>query len=307
MQIEQLQYIVEIERAGSISAAAENLHVSQSAVSKSLSRIEHNLGLSLFSRSRTGVTPTETGVQLIHKAKEILNKLQEFKELAEESGTANKQKINIACVPMFSQLLSESLELLMNEDPNTRVDIMEKNSRDIINDVRQNTIDVGFTVVNDSMISDPKLKYSILLETVVYVCINKQSPLIHKGYLRPEDLLDQKIVIYNGSMIDWFSSYFKENQSIQYSIVTTNLESIKRKISQGAVISILSGLTIKNHGFLTSGNLVALPLFIHDQIFKMQIASVRLKQPLPSKISKNLHAILEQKIASSINDYGTID
>jgi DNA-binding transcriptional LysR family regulator len=98
LQMEQLQYLVEIARAGSISAAALNLHVSQSAISKSLLRLEHNLGILLFNRLQTGVTPTETGKRFIDKANEILDKMQEFEELTEECSNATSRKISLALV-----------------------------------------------------------------------------------------------------------------------------------------------------------------------------------------------------------------
>jgi LysR family transcriptional activator of glutamate synthase operon len=301
MQIEQLQYLVEIERTGSISAAAHNLHVSQSAISKSLTRIEKYLGLPVFTRLPSGTIPTETGAQLIDKAKGVLNKLQELNELAEEfRHTGSGKKMTLACIPMFLPMLSEALEILAVSHPHTRIDIAEKSSKEILWDVRNHVIDLGFMVVNNDIKADSQLYCKALLETDAFVCVNKNSPLASRKYLHPEDVIDQKIAIYNGSMFDWFNIYFNGNESIQYSFVTNNLQSIKRKISQGSVISILSELTIQHQGILESGDIVTIPFVLENRNFKMQIASVQLKQTSSSAISKSLLKILESSFSNVI-------
>jgi LysR family transcriptional activator of glutamate synthase operon len=287
MQMEQLQYLVEIARAGSISAAALNLHVSQSAISKSLLRLEQNLGILLFNRLQTGVTPTETGKRFIDKANEILDKMQEFEELTEECSNATSSKISLACVPLFTPILSESLELLMKDNPQPQIDITEKKSKEIMQDVMHNAIDIGFMVVNPDLMNESDLKYDVLLESDMYVCVNKNISLANLERLYPEDLLNQSLISYNCNMVDWLNFYFNDN-SFQYSLVTNNLDYIKRKVSQDSVISIIPELIIKNHNFLANGDIKAIPLLLNDQAFKIQVASVRLKKHTLSRIARDL-------------------
>ncbi|MFJ8527537.1 LysR family transcriptional regulator [Bacillus sp. NPDC094106] len=74
MNLEQMEYIKEISRTQSISLAAKNLHVSQAAVSQSISLLERELGVKLFIRSRLGTTPTKEGKNIIRKALEIIKR-----------------------------------------------------------------------------------------------------------------------------------------------------------------------------------------------------------------------------------------
>lgn len=287
MQMEQLRYLVEIARTGSISAAALNLHVSQSAISKSLLRLEHSLGLPLFNRLQTGVSPTETGKRFIDKANEIMGKLQEFDDLAEQYSNAINKKMTLACVPLFTPILSESLELLMRDNAHSQIDITEKKSKEIMHDVMHGAIDIGFMVVNPDLINEPGLKYNILLESDVYVCVNRNSPLANEERLVPEQLLNQSIVSYNCNIIDWLNFYFND-QSFQYSVATNNLEYMKQKISHASAISIIPELIINTFNFLGNGDIVAIPLMLNGQVFKMQVASVRMKKGSPSRISREL-------------------
>lgn len=71
MTIQQLQYLLEVYRTGSISQAAKNLYVAQSSVSSSISALESELGTTIFSRSRQGVHPTTQGLRILEQASRI--------------------------------------------------------------------------------------------------------------------------------------------------------------------------------------------------------------------------------------------
>lgn len=67
MHLEQLKYIVEVAKTRSISIAAQNLHVSQSTISKAITNLEQELSIHLFTRSRLGAQPTTEGKNIIKK------------------------------------------------------------------------------------------------------------------------------------------------------------------------------------------------------------------------------------------------
>lgn len=71
MTIQQLQYLLEVYRTGSISRAAKNLYVAQSSVSSSISGLESELGFPIFLRSRQGVHPTAQGLHILEQASRI--------------------------------------------------------------------------------------------------------------------------------------------------------------------------------------------------------------------------------------------
>lgn len=75
MDIRQLRYFQEIVAQGSLTRAAESLHVAQPALSLHLKNMEEQLGTRLLTRSRSGVTPTEAGDLLLQRARAILEDL----------------------------------------------------------------------------------------------------------------------------------------------------------------------------------------------------------------------------------------
>ncbi len=79
--IQQLRYAVEVERTGSISRAAENLHMHQPYLSKAIRELEDDLGIVVFTRTAKGVVPTEKGRQLLDYARGILEQVAEMEAL----------------------------------------------------------------------------------------------------------------------------------------------------------------------------------------------------------------------------------
>lgn len=80
MTFQQLQYLLEVYRAGSISDAARKLFVAQSSVSNAISHLEKELGFPIFFRSRAGVWPTERGQKVLEQASLICENYQRMTE-----------------------------------------------------------------------------------------------------------------------------------------------------------------------------------------------------------------------------------
>lgn len=90
MEIRVLRYFVEIAREGSMTAAAEMLHVSQSALSKQIKELEDELGKKLFKRKSRCVVLTDEGILLRRRAEDILEMVDktadEFKSMDDLQG-----------------------------------------------------------------------------------------------------------------------------------------------------------------------------------------------------------------------------
>ena len=91
MELEQLRQLVEVERCGTISAAAEELHITQPSLSRSIRRLERDLGQDLFDRGRNSVTLNEAGRLALTHAKRILADVRlmrnDFDELSKHERT----------------------------------------------------------------------------------------------------------------------------------------------------------------------------------------------------------------------------
>ena len=96
LNTQQLQYLVEIEQAGSISQAATNLYMGQPNLSRLLRETETTLGFPIFERTRQGVRPTERGKQFLLRARNILREAAYMEQLGPNSTIPNQFRV---CIP----------------------------------------------------------------------------------------------------------------------------------------------------------------------------------------------------------------
>lgn len=79
MRVESFSYLIELERAGSINAAAKNLFISQQGLSKTLASMERDIGVQLVERNRSGTGFTEAGRIVLEHAKAIYAEIDEMR------------------------------------------------------------------------------------------------------------------------------------------------------------------------------------------------------------------------------------
>ena len=93
MKIERFIYFVAIADAGSISAAARNCYISQSALSQQMEALEKELGVSLLIRRRDGIRLSEQGYQLLPKARQLIASYTDILETIKADQTKSHLRI----------------------------------------------------------------------------------------------------------------------------------------------------------------------------------------------------------------------
>jgi len=106
MRIDDLRAFLLVAQHGSLGRAAEQLGLTQSALSKTLARLEAEAGMLLFERSSRGVHLTPVGTKLLERARGVVLATRDFEEEIEAHRTARSGKIRLAATPyMVSTLL----------------------------------------------------------------------------------------------------------------------------------------------------------------------------------------------------------
>ena len=85
MRITQIEQILEIDRSASISKASRNLFISQPALSTMLQEFETEIGVKIFERTKSGVTPTSDGVQILNSMRTIMQEIKYIQSFSEKS------------------------------------------------------------------------------------------------------------------------------------------------------------------------------------------------------------------------------
>ncbi|WP_261387443.1 LysR family transcriptional regulator [Chitinophaga pinensis] len=84
MTIVQFEYIVAVDTYRSFNLAAKNCYVTQPTLSMQIQKLEDSLGVKIFNRSKSPVTPTEVGIEVIAQARVLLAEYQKIQDLVSD-------------------------------------------------------------------------------------------------------------------------------------------------------------------------------------------------------------------------------
>ena len=106
MEMRQLQALLAVADTGSVTRAAELLHIVQPAVTRQIHNLETELGATLFDRSRAGMRPTDIGLQVIERARRALSELDRAREEARSSGAGLYGIVTVGLLASTAALLA---------------------------------------------------------------------------------------------------------------------------------------------------------------------------------------------------------
>lgn len=171
---ENARYILAIAEKGSISQAAETIHISQSALSQRLKNEESRLGVELFDRTHIPIQPTHAGRIYLEWAKNVVRAESDLKEkLASVSSGARRHLHVGVSAPRCSRIMSEATAEFCRKHPDCELSFFEVGKRELINAAFVNgTID--FAVLTPQQ-PEPTLYASRPLCTERYVYVAPAS------------------------------------------------------------------------------------------------------------------------------------
>ncbi|KRM56242.1 hypothetical protein C5L31_002123 [Secundilactobacillus malefermentans] len=150
MNLDQMLYLVELDRSATISQAAKNLSISQAGLSQSLDKLEAELGVKLFNRTRNGTSTTLAGKQIINHAMEIENQLGMMRKVADKQRLAVDPPLRIGVMNEVPKSLLNWLLQFQDNHPQFKASIEEANSQQIIESVKNDEYDLGLIAINKS-------------------------------------------------------------------------------------------------------------------------------------------------------------
>lgn len=162
VDIKDIKYALSVIKNRSFTLAAEELHVSQPALSKYFSNLEKILGLQLVDRTSKGLVPTYAGERFYLLASDIDKSIQTLDSEMKRIMVMQKNRLRVGMIRNFhQQFLARTIENFNTLHPNIELNIRQELSKDTENDVARGMLDIGF-------ISEPSipgcLEYRALTE-----------------------------------------------------------------------------------------------------------------------------------------------
>ncbi|MDR1198447.1 MAG: LysR family transcriptional regulator [Prevotellaceae bacterium] len=144
MTIQQLEYIVAVDNFRHFAKAAEGCCVTQPTLSMMIQKLEKELNVKLFDRTKHPVEPTFTGEQVIAQARISLKHLQQIKEIVENEQNIVKGKFKLGIIPtVATYLIPELLHQHLAANSDIELVLKECTTENIIKEILNGTLDGG--------------------------------------------------------------------------------------------------------------------------------------------------------------------
>lgn len=144
MDLRHLRSFIHVAETGSISAAAERLHIAQPALSRHIILLEQELETQLFTRHGRGVTLTEKGSALLPRALTILNEIEVARDEARSDNAELTGSVTVGFPPTVGHVLAGSLvDRFQSDYPRVKLRIVEGYSGYVLNWLQQGLLDVA--------------------------------------------------------------------------------------------------------------------------------------------------------------------
>ena len=269
MNIDQLEYVIEVAKSGSLTDASKKLHISQSAISQSITNLENELGVKILQRSRMGATPTEAGKQIIKKAMEALEKLQEIKEEAGAYAATINGNLRIGTVAGTAGYLPKIVSSYKADYPNIQIQVTEKSSQAIVEDLKQDRLDIGLIglTMDRKEMQDKEIELEVVLRGKMVAVVNKNSPLSFAESVTSEEIRKQLLVLHNDDrMWEFINDYSSQFGPLRILFTTNNIDAIRNAVLENLAITIGPDYTVKDDPYVKNGQGIPLTLadYEHD-------------------------------------------
>jgi len=195
MDLRQLRYFVAVATTRNFTRAAEQMHIAQPPLSRQIQLLEEELGVQLIQRNSRPVRLTEAGRQFHEQSLQVLQRVEQMKNSARQTGLHQRQAITVAYV---ASTLYGGLPTLVRtfrqRYPDTDIHLVDLNSVQQINELKAGRIDLGFGRIRSR---DTSVARTVLREERLVLAIPPGSPLADRtSPIRLAELEQQRLLVF---------------------------------------------------------------------------------------------------------------
>ena len=195
MDIRELEYFITVSELKNFTAAAKKLHISQPAISKSIHKLEEELGFLLLDRTQKRVSLTEEGNVFLTLAQDILSRILDAKNTMTEYKKLTRGTFRIAVPPLLGAYVFPHLFVAFkNKYPSLEMLVIEDGSSTAVDLVQEEDVHVGLVILPPNLTD---LHSHLITSPEIVVCLPTTHPLSTKQSLTFEQLKDEPIILYN--------------------------------------------------------------------------------------------------------------
>lgn len=186
MNFQQLEYIIAVDKLKNFVKASQSCFVTQATLSMMIKKLEEELDVKIFDRSKQPVKTTDIGLQIILQARKIISESKKLKEIIQDEKGILSGELKIGIIPTLAPyLLPLFLKQFMQSYPLVKLNISEFTTDAILRRLKSGDLDAGIlaTPLNDASIIEQPLFYE-----KYFLYVNTKEKGFDKQFVLPKDI-----------------------------------------------------------------------------------------------------------------------
>lgn len=303
MTLVQLEYIIAVDTWRHFAAAASHCFVSQPTLSMQIQKLEEELEVKLFDRSKQPVVPTETGAEIIEQARKILAERNLLLENLQHKKGVLTGELRIGIIPTLAPyLLPLFIQPFTRKYPGVKLIVNEMMTELIISRLRESKIDAGILV---TPLQENGIREHILFYEEMMAYVSKKNAVYEKTYLLPQDIDPNKLWLleeghcFRSQIANLCELRKISKESSHFEYEAGSIETLRRMVELNDGITIIPELATLDmplkqtqliRHFKRPVPMREVSLVVHRNYVKEKMIEVlkeEILQKVPEKIRKN--------------------
>lgn len=240
MTLNELRYIVAVSQEGNFRRAAEKVFVSQPALSLAIQKLEEELGVQIFERSRTAVSVTPAGEMIVAQAQRVLEEVAQIREIASQGKDQLTGTLKVGAIfTVGPYLLPQLIPVLKQKAPNMPLEMEENMTANLQALLINGRLDVIIIALPFNV---PGIATLPLYDEDFSVVVPLDHAWANRKRIKTAELSGEKVLLLNSGHC--FSNQVREacsqfNSAVGEIQQGNSLETIRNMVASGLGITVL--------------------------------------------------------------------
>jgi len=193
MTITQLKYVLAVAEHKNFTLAAEKCFVTQPTLSMQIQKIEEELNIQIFDRTKKPIQLTDIGQKIVNQAKNIVNEADRIQDIVEQQKGFIGGEFRLGIIPtIMPTLLPMFLNNFIKKYPKVKLIIEELNTEEIITKLKNGNLDAAIAA---TPLEDEKIKEIVLYFEPFVAYIPESNAVFQKEEIEIDDLNINEILL----------------------------------------------------------------------------------------------------------------
>ncbi|UXE68148.1 MAG: LysR family transcriptional regulator [Chryseotalea sp. WA131a] len=246
MTLTQLEYLIALDTHRHFVLASEKCFVTQPTLSMQIQKLEEELGVKIFDRTKQPVIPTEIGAHIIAQARIAVREAGIIRQLIAEQKDTMTGEIRIGIIPTLAPyLLPQLFKNIREKYPQVSLVVKETITEEVIVELKSNRLDCGLVV---TPLNDSSIKEDVLFYEELFVYVSKKNALHTKKYVLPTEIDPHQLWLleeghcFRSQILNLCE--LRKYSELHFKYETGNIETLKRMVDKSDGITILPELAV---------------------------------------------------------------